>query len=109
MTNPILTPTSSGLESPEAIIAAYQSNCGYDLESSVTKCKAFIVACRKMLANPVAFNRGGSQGHALQFDVSHVASEKQKAEAWLASKSGDNSAGGSGSRMDYVNFSEFRD
>jgi hypothetical protein len=34
----------------KAVLSSYQSNADYDLEDSIAKAKAFVVACRRMLS-----------------------------------------------------------
>lgn len=94
MSGLVLESSGGSPESGSAIIAAYQENCDYDLEPSVAKCKLFIAAARKLLANPIGMQRGGSANHGMQFNWNNVQNELKKAEQWLSANTVATSATG---------------
>ncbi len=106
---PEVTPITTDLASSSSVLQDYGDNCDYDLENSLTKCAAFIKACRKILANPSLMTRGGTITNTLQFDLNQVSEQLKKAEAWYRNNN-TSSNSRAGSQTTLVNFpSDFRD
>lgn len=73
-----VTSTSTDAE----VRAAYDDNASYDIESSPTKCQAFIVAARLLLRREPA--QAGRAGSAFSLDKQSVREALSRAETWLA-------------------------
>lgn len=86
------------------IRAAYLDNLSYSTDSSVAKAKAFIEACRAILAWPEVSTEDGS---TTQFNLEQVAAQLAAAEQWLAAND-TTTAGGFGT-VKHVDFAGFRD
>lgn len=71
----------------EAILAAYHENADYDLDGSTGKARAFIVACRQLLAIDVSVKRsahGGRGGNEVELDQTLIERQLNDARQWLA-------------------------
>lgn len=86
---------------------SYVTYADYEETGSQASCKAFITACRRLLALlPTA--SGGAQSTSFEFDVSQIRSELEAAQNWLATNqtSADNAANPD---VVHYDFSEFSD
>lgn len=80
--------------------AVYLDNLSYSTDSSSTKAKAFIEACRAILGWP---NKSAQDGAATEFDMEQIAAQLTDAERWLSS----NVTSGFGT-VKHCDFSGFR-
>lgn len=60
--------------------AAYDDNCGYDLDDDVTKCKEFIRACRILVRRMAEEIRTGNS--SVSDTYKKIQDELKKAESW---------------------------
>lgn len=73
--------------------AEYIDNAGYDANDSASECRAFIKACRVILAWPKRSQKGDVE---TEFDLSQVRSLLDDALAWLASNDDSSESDSSG-------------
>jgi len=85
--------------------AAYDDNAGYDLNSSVTEAKEFIMACRLLLRRQLkrAVHGGRGGGQEYERDPAQLRSELSNALQWLATAP---AAAGGGGTVTFADFSE---
>ena len=81
--------------------AAYLDNASYDADSSATKCRLFIVACRQLLVL-LPSSATGPQGTVAEFSMESVRVELSLAQAWLSANDESNDP-----RVIYPDFGEF--
>ncbi len=86
------------------IEAAYADNASYEEDESLTKCAAFITACRLLLMKLPKKARQDSR--ELEMDLERISGEIVAAQAWRRANAGV-AAGGSG--VKHLDFSNFRD
>jgi hypothetical protein len=65
----------------EDAFQSYFDNADYDAPANVAKCRAFIAACRKLLAFP---SRASQNSVDSEFNKTVIAGELQRARQWLA-------------------------
>lgn len=66
---------------------AYLENADYEEDASVTKAKAFITACRKLLAVPITRTaNAGREGNELELNPELIAKMLDEARRWLAAE-----------------------
>ena len=83
-------------------IAAYQDNACYEELADVTRCRAFISACRFLLSFPASASAG--DGQSITIDLARVQAELTQARVWLTDNNP--AAGNTGSRT--FSFRDFR-
>lgn len=73
----------------DQIVGEYLENCGYDLEGSVSKCQAFIKACRALLImHPQNWSQTST---TIQFDPRLWKDQLDGAMNWLRANQDDRS------------------
>jgi hypothetical protein len=75
----------------DAALQAYLDNADYEETSSVTKARAFITACTKLIA--VTPQATGSRDSHLQIKVDEYRQAKQAAQAWVGGNDTDPTTG----------------
>lgn len=94
--------TLSSASTLDQIKASYLDNGSYLEDSDVTKCKAFITACRLLLLKlPQSARKGDSE---LTLSISSIQSELKFAKQWLATAN----AAAAGGGIRYADFSNLR-
>jgi hypothetical protein len=84
---------------------AYFDNAGYEENESLTEAKAFVTACRKLLAVPVTRSaQGGRDGNEIEMDPEQIAKQLDEARRWVAATL----AATSGSVI-HADFTDFRE
>ncbi len=78
--------TLSSSSTLDEIYASYADNASYDEDGNLSKCKAFITACRLLLIKIPALVRSGNR-HEVQMDVSQIADELERARRWQVASS----------------------
>lgn len=73
----------SGSSTLAQVRAAYDDNASYEEDNSVSKCKAFITACRILLHRRPT--QGQFEDGLVQFDQRLIQRELEDARAWLRS------------------------
>lgn len=61
--------------------AAYEDNCGYDVEGDVTKARAFVVACRFLIRRMAEEVQHGDE--VVKDRYEKIQAELGKAESWI--------------------------
>ena len=91
------------------VTAAYDDNASYAEDDSVSKCKAFITACRIILRRvPKRASHGGrTAGEEIEFDPTMVQAELERALAWLIGA--DDASGSGGGGIVHCDLRGFRD
>lgn len=84
--------------------ASYDDNASYEEDSSVTKARAFITACRILLRRTPKRSRGGNDNE-VEFDPTRITKEMEEARQWIASSPSSTASAGS---VRFPDFSEFR-
>jgi len=85
MTEASGTGTTVSTSASDALSTAktdYVTNEDYDEEGSVSKAKAFVVACRKLLLY-LPKRSGSSSGEEVEFDPKIIQEELNNAKRWL--------------------------
>jgi hypothetical protein len=70
-----------------SLVDSYDENSVYSTEASVVKCKAFIVACRRLKRFAT---RSSESGRESEFSPEFLTQELANAESWLAANDTDN-------------------
>jgi len=83
------------------VYAAYEDNASYAEDSSTTKCRAFITACRFLVRRTA--KQAGQAGFNVQLTPELIQDEMRKAETWLAANPGTTNEGAV-----HYGFDEFR-
>lgn len=86
------------------IEAAYIDNASFEEDSSASKCRAFITACRVLLLKRPSESRHGGSG--MTWSMESIRSEMQRAAAWLAAQP---DTATDSAAQSYADFSEFRE
>jgi len=85
--------------------AAFFDNADYEEDADQTKAKAFVTACRKLLALPMTRTaQGGRDGNEMELDPSQIHKLMDEARRWLAQEL----AAGEGAVL-HADFTGFRD
>jgi len=74
-------------ESYSDLVDAFDENADYSTTASVTKAKAFIVACRRLKRFAT---RSAQNGAESEFSPEHLTQELANAESWLAANNTSN-------------------
>lgn len=83
---------------------AYLDNADYEEDASVTKAKAFITACRKLLAVPITRTaNAGRDGNELELNPELLARMLDEARRWLAAE-----LSASSGAVIHADFTDFR-
>ena len=88
------------------VYAAYADNASFEEDASVSKCRAFITACRLLLSpkfSPARSRGAGRDAGEVEFDYEAVKSQLQDAQAWLLAN-GDQSGAGAVRHPDFTGF-----
>ena len=91
------------------IEAAYLTNLSYEEDASVSKGKAFVSACRAILAirpEEAVKGGGGKSGSSLRFNVAAVQAQLEACQRWLAAN--DDTGSDSSGSVRHVDFANFR-
>lgn len=73
----------------DEVYAAYEANCGYDVENDVAKAREFIKACRLMLSPRFSIKRmshglsRGGGGEEVELDQTLIRDQLADALKWL--------------------------
>jgi len=87
--------------------AAYDDNCSYDLNGSVTECKAFIQACRILLRRMAqAVEQGDNR---VQDDYAKIENQLNEAVEWWQSNDTDAATSRRARRIVHADLSDFRE
>lgn len=91
----------------EELFEAYHDNADYEETNSLTKCKAFITACRRLLSPGVSPKRnvhGGRGAEELELDLTVIQSQLGAAQQWQS----DYVANNANDNVVHVDFNCFR-
>lgn len=101
MVNSVATLSSSSTD--QQVWDCFDDNASYDVDSSVSKCQAFIEACRILMRRrPVRTFAGGQSA---DFDGQAIQKMLDEARAWLAT----NNTSANGGSVRHLSFSYLRD
>jgi hypothetical protein len=86
--------------------AAYFDNADYEEAASVAKAKAFITACRKLLALPITRSANGARdGNEVELQPDLLERQQSMARQWVAAYAAANDGAG----VIHADFTGFRD
>lgn len=95
----------SSVSTDAEVWASYDDNASYEEDSSVTKARAFITACRILLRRQPKRVRGGNDNHEIEFDPTRISKEMEEARQWISSNPSSTASAGS---VRFPDFAEFR-
>jgi len=90
-------------ETYSALVDAYDENADYSTTASVTKAKAFVVACRRLRRWAI---RSEQNGASSEFSPDALAEEIASAENWLATRDTSDQSFGHTRHIDFAGFRE---
>lgn len=94
------------------VLAAYADNASYEEDASVSKCKAFITACRLLLSPKYLVSRaqhGGNAGELVEVQQDLIRDEMTQARKWLAANDTSSTTGTGGGGVTEQYFDSLRD
>ena len=88
------------------IKAAYWNNASYQEDNSLTKCKAFVTACRLLLSLPMSTTSTiEGRNESISFDMVRIQNELNAANAWLSIN---DTYSGVSRQVKHLSFEDFR-
>lgn len=87
----------------DEIVTAYLDNADYEESASVSKCRSFITACRRLLLELP--KQSSHTGASVSLNPELIADEMRRAQSWLASA--DTTANPNGG-VRHISLSRFR-